>query len=57
MEKWQVDSRINMEMQRSEVAKAILNKNKVGRLTLPDTMTYYDGAVIKKWGFWHKNTQ
>lgn len=49
MENWQVDSRINMEMQRSELAKVIVKKNKVGRLTLRHAKRYYDSAVFKKW--------
>lgn len=38
-----------MEMQKSELAKVILKKNKVGRLILRHTKSYYDSAVIKKW--------
>lgn len=36
-----------MEMQRSEIAKVIVKKNKVVRLILRDTKTYHDTTVIK----------
>ena len=54
--KWQVDSKIFIEKQGSEVAKTVLKESRVGDLTVPDFKTYCKTKVIKVVWHWHGQT-
>ena len=46
-----------MERQKTTIANTMLQKNKVGRLALPDFKTYYKATVIKTMWHWQKTRQ
>lgn len=46
-----------MESQATQIAKVILEKNKIGNLTLPDFRPYHKIMVIKAVWLQHKDTQ
>lgn len=44
-----------MELQETRTSKAILKKNKVGRLTFTDFTTNYKSTVITTVQYWNKD--
>ena len=52
---WQDNSKIYIEMGKPRIAKSIWKKKiQVGRLTVPNYVTYFEVNIIKTMWYWHK---
>ena len=51
----QIDFKFTRTVKRPRILYTILKENKVGRLILPDFMSYYKAIEIKTVWYWQKN--